>query len=101
MANPNKYFSSNNVCDIIEIFEDFLKTYDVRIPESDSEMIKDEGKHALEENETRIYGTVFGDLFYDLIGYFEKLEKLGTIPNVVNSYDAEIEIWDEEEKGEN
>ena len=90
MADPNKYFSSNNVIDVIEIFEDFLEKYNVRIPESDKEMIEDEGADALETNEARIYGTVFGDLFCDLLDYFSKLEELGTIPNVVNSYDAEI-----------
>lgn len=94
MADPNKYFSADNVVDIIEIFEDFLERYGVRIPESDKEMIEEEGADALERNEARIYGMVFGDLFFDILEYFEKLEELGTVQNVVNSYDAEIETWE-------
>ena len=94
MADPNKYFSANNVIDIVEIFEDFLKKYNVRIPESDKEMVEEEGADALEKNEARIYGMVFGDLFFDILEYFERLEELGTVQNVVNSYDAEIETWE-------
>lgn len=94
MANTKKYFSRNNIYDIIEIFEDFLGRYDVRIPASDKEMLKDYDN--IEENTARIYGTVCDNLENDLLDYFEQLEKKGTIPNVVNSWDGEIEDWDEE-----
>lgn len=94
MADTKKYFSRNNIYDIIEIFEDFLEKYDVRIPESDEEML--ESYDSIEENSARIYGSVCDDLENDLLDYFEMLEENGTIPNVVNSWDDEIEGWGEE-----
>lgn len=94
MADTKKYFSRNNIYDIIEIFEDFLEKYDVRIPASDAEMLED--YDSTEENSARIYGMVCGDLENDLLNYFESLKESGIIPNVVNSWDDEIEDWEEE-----
>lgn len=98
MADPNKYFSNNNVIDIIEIFENYLERYDVRIPDSDAEMIAEEGEDAIEVNQARIYGDVFNDLEGELFDYFERLQELGTIRSVVYNYDEEIKEWDEEEE---
>ncbi len=95
MANINKYFTLNNINDVIEIFEDFLRDYDVRIPASDKEMEEDNAEH---DNDALIYGMVYGDLEDRLLGYFERLSVNGTVPNVVNSWDSEVETWEEEKK---
>ena len=93
MANANKYFTLNNISDIIEIVEEFLEDYNVRIPESDEENKENNGN---ENMDVRIYGTVYFDLEDRLLGYFEDLAKKGTIPKVVNSSDDEVETWKEE-----
>lgn len=104
MADVNKYFTLNNIVDIIEIFEDFLIKNDVRIPESDKEMIQ-EG-YSIDENgenynSARIYGLTYADLESSLLSYFERLGEKGTVNNVVNSYDGEVETWpDSTEKDE-
>ena len=87
VTNTKKYFTLDNINDIIEIFEDFLDRYNVRIPASDEEA------GDVEENAARIYGTVYGDLQFDLLEYFEKLHKDGVVKEVVNSWDAEVETW--------
>lgn len=92
-GNTASFFSLDNINDIIEIFEDFLKEHNVRIPDSDMEMEKDGASP--DENEARIYGMVYGELQETLLGYFEKLSESGTVPRVVNSWDAEIETWPE------
>lgn len=92
MANVNNYFTLDNVNDLIEIFEDFLERYGVKeIPESEKQ--KEENNDA--DSSAIIYGMVYGDLQGDLLDYFERLETTGTIKNVVNSWDSEVEDWEE------
>lgn len=92
MANVNEYFTLDNVNDLIEIFEDFLERYGVKeIPESEKQ--KAENKDT--DSSAIIYGMVYGDLQGDLLDYFERLETTGVIKNVVNSWDSEVETWEE------
>ena len=92
MANVNNYFTLDNVNDLIEIFEDFLERYGVKkIPESEKQ--KEENKDT--DSSAIIYGMVYGDLQGDLLDYFERLETVGVIKKVVNSWDSEVETWEE------
>ena len=92
MANVNNYFTLDNVNDLIEIFEDFLERYGVRgIPESEKQ--KAENKDT--DSSAIIYGMVYGDLQGDLLDYFERLETTGVVKNVVNSWNGEVEDWEE------
>ena len=91
MANVNNYFTLDNINDLIEIFEDFLERYGVR-------EIHESEKQKAENNDASsaiIYGMVYGDLQGDLLDYFERLETTGLIKNVVNSWDSEVEDWEE------
>lgn len=94
MANANKYFTLDNINDVIEIFEDFLKEHGIiTIPESEKEKAENNDP----ENDTLIYGMVYGDLQYELFDYFVELANSGTIPKVVNSWDTEVAEWEENE----
>lgn len=75
--NADKMFTSatryyRGAIDIIEIFEDFLETRDVRILSSD-EAMKEEG--AFEGNSARIYGMDFADLEADIGSHIVWREK--------------------------
>lgn len=89
--DSNKFFTRNNIYDIIDIFDNFLEDYNIRIPASDEELLEDYSD--FEENTTRLYGTVCGDLEDRLLEYFEVLEQKGTISQVVNSWNDEVEEW--------
>lgn len=92
MANVNNYFTLDNINDLIEIFEDFLERYGVK-EITESEKQKAENKDT--DSFAIIYGMVYGDLQGDLLDYFEQLETIGTIKNVVNSWDSEVDDWEE------
>lgn len=92
MANVNNYFTLDNINDLIEIFEDFLERYGVK-EITESEKQKAENKDT--DSSAIIYGMVYGDLQGDLLDYFEQLETIGTIKNVVNSWDSEVDDWEE------
>lgn len=81
-------FTLDDINDIIEVVEDFLRRYNVRIPESDKEMIENGEDPAT--NEVLIYGMVYGDLQGDLL---DLLEKKYPKVNVVNSWESEVEAW--------
>lgn len=93
MANKNNYFTLDNVNNLIEIFEEFLRTYcdGMKIPQSEEEKADNNDT----DNDAIIYGMVYGDLQGDLLDYFEQLETIGTIKNVVNSWDSEVDDWEE------
>lgn len=86
-------FTLNDINDVIETFEDFLERYNVRIPDSDYEMT--ESGCDPKTNIARIYGTVYGDLMFDLLELFEKKAKAGKVAEVVNCWDDEVEAWEE------
>ena len=90
MANK-KYFTLDNINNIIELFEDFLRDYNVTIPESEKEKAEDGDT----ENDALIYGMVYGDLQYRLLEHFEDLSDKGKVVSVVNSWDAEVDMWEE------
>ncbi len=92
------YFTLNNINDVIEIFEDFLIERGIRIPTSDDEMLDSGGytKETIYENTARIYGTDYDDLQTSLLELFERMEEQGKVNNVVNSWDAEVEEWEDE-----
>lgn len=92
MADTKKIrFTRNNVYDLIEIFEDFLEAYDVRIPASDAEMLED--YESIEDNGARIYGTVCGELENSIMKYAKRLQAQGTIRQIADLFDDEIESW--------
>lgn len=92
MANVNNYFTLDNINDLIEIFEDFLERYGVKeITESEKQKVENKDT----DSSAIIYGMVYGDLQGDLLDYFEQLETIGTIKNVVNSWDSEVDDWEE------
>ena len=93
-----KYITLDDIGYIIDIFDEFLKERDVRIPTSDQSMIEDGGytKETLHENDTRIYGMDYGCLQGELLDLFEKWQKNGKAMNVVNSWDCEVETWEDE-----
>ena len=90
MANINKFITLDNINDIIEIFEDFLDENGVTIPASEASKIE---SGDVQDNDAVIYGETYSDLQFDLLTYFESLEKKGTVKNVVNSWDSEVETW--------
>lgn len=92
------YFTLNNINDVIEIFEGFLIERGIRIPTSDEEMLDSGGytKETIHENTARIYGTDYDDLQTSLLELFERMEEQGKVNNVVNSWDAEVEEWEDE-----
>lgn len=91
-VNVAKYFTLNDVNNIIETFEDFLKDYGVKIPESEKEKEEDNDT----DNEALIYGMVYGDLQARLLEHFECLNKEGKVVSVVNSWDDEVSSWEGE-----
>ena len=92
MTNVNEYFTLDDINDVIEVFEDFLEHYGVRIPESDKQMAENGDDPAT--NAARIYGMVYGDLQMDLLELFEAKADQGKVKPVVNSWETEIEEWD-------
>lgn len=84
-----KYITLDDINNIIELFEDFLGDYNVRIPESDREKMEN-GDH---QNTALIYGMVYGDLQYRLLDHFEELADEGKVAEVVNSWDDEVNTW--------
>lgn len=93
-----KVITLDDINDMIEVFENFLKDRDVRIPTSDQSMIEDGGytEETLHENESRIYGMDYGDLQGSILDLFEKWEGLGKLNKVVNSWSCEVETWEDE-----
>lgn len=93
--NYDHLITLDDIGDIIEMFEDFLKEREVRIPTSDKSMIDDGGytKETLHENSARIYGMDYADLQGSLLDYLEKLERKGKVVGVVNSWYGEVETW--------
>ena len=91
--NTNKYFTLDDINDVIELFEDFLGDYNVRIPESEREKAEESDP----DNEALIYGMVYGDLQFRLLEHFEKLEKDNKVAPVVNSWNDEVNTWAEGE----
>ena len=88
--SKKKYITLNDINDIIELFEDFLSDYNVKIPESEKEKMGDGGCH---QNSALIYGMVYGDLQYRLLNHFEELADKGKVAEVVNSWDDEVNTW--------
>lgn len=88
----NKFFTLDDINNVIELFEDFLEEYGVTIPESEKEKEENDSK----ENGSLIYGTVYGDLQFRLLEHFETLNKNGKVVNVVNSWDSEVDTWEGE-----
>ena len=88
----NKFFTLNDINNVIELFEDFLEEYGVTIPESEKEKEENDSK----ENGSLIYGTVYGELQFRLLKHFEALNKSGKVANVVNSWDSEVDTWEGE-----
>lgn len=89
----------DDIDSVIEIFDEFLKERNVRIPTSDQSMIEDGGytEETLHENDTRLYGMDYGDLQYSILELFEKWQEKGKINQVVNSWNTEVETWEDEE----
>ena len=85
----NKFFTLDDINDVIEVFEDFLRNYNIKIPESEKEKIENNDGN----NDALIYGTVYGDLQYMLLEHFEELADKGKVAEVVNSWNAEVEEW--------
>lgn len=94
MADVNKYFTLDDINDVIEVFEDFLERYDTRIMASDEEL-KENGETPYTNN-SRIYGMVYGDLQGDLLDLFEGKAAKGKVKPVVNSWESEVEDWGSE-----
>ena len=99
-----KYFTLDDVNNVIETVEDFLADYGVRIPESDKELIKDMWEvkngnlvddYGATENNAIIYGNVYGDLQDRLLELFANLAKENKVANVVNSWQSEVDTWEE------
>ena len=87
----DKYFTLDNINDLVELFEDFLRDYGERILESDREMEEENVHH---ENDSLIYGMVYGDLQGRLLKHFENLAQDKVVAPVVNSWNSEVETWD-------
>ena len=94
-----KMITLDDIDSVIEIFDEFLKERNVRIPTSDQSMIEDGGytEETLHENDTRLYGMDYGDLQYSILELFEKWQEKGKIKQVVNSWNTEVETWGDEE----
>lgn len=94
-----KMITLDDIDSVIEIFDEFLKERNVRIPTSDQSMIEDGGytEETLHENDTRLYGMDYGDLQYSILELFEKWKEKGKINQVVNSWNTEVETWGDEE----
>lgn len=86
------FFTLDDINNVIELFEEFLDDYGVVIPESENEKIEDDT-----ENGSLIYGMVYGDLQSRLLEYFEDLHSEGKVVNVVNSWNGEVEEWNDDE----
>lgn len=88
-----KFFTLDDINNVIEVFEEFLDDYGVVIPESEKEKVEENDT----ENGSLIYGMVYGDLQGRLLEYFEDLHSEGKIVDVLNSWDGEIEGWNYDE----
>ena len=55
---------------IVDIFEEFLDRYDIKIPSADAE---EEKERSEEENSAAIYGMAYGDLQDDIEMYLRKM----------------------------
>lgn len=83
-----KPITLDDINEIIETFEDFLAERDVRIPTSDEEMLEN-GEDTL----ARIYGMDYGDLQLALLELFETWKSKEKVTDVVDAWNAEIEMW--------
>lgn len=94
--NDKVFFTLDDINDVIETFEDFLRDYGVTIPESEEEKRMN---NAVYDNDWLIYGMVYGDLQFRLLEYFEKLTDVTERSViVVNSWSDEVEDWREEDE---
>ena len=84
----NNYFTLDEINDVIEVFENFLRVYNITIPDSEEEKARDNVN-----SDSLIYGTVYSNLQFDLLLLFEKLEKKNKVATVVNSWGDEVKEW--------
>lgn len=95
MRKKIKMVTLNDINDVIEVFENFLKDRNIRIPTSDMEMIVSGGysPETIEDNDAVIYGDDYSNLQDELLDLFEQMEKDGKVNNVVNSWEGEVKEW--------
>jgi len=87
-----KFFTLDDINNVIEVFEEFLEDYGVTIPESEKEKAEEHDT----ENGSLIYGMVYGDLQGRLLECFEDMHSEGKL-DVVNSWNGEVEGWNYDE----
>ena len=89
----DNYFTLDEINDVIEVFENFLRVYNITIPDSEEEKVRDNVN-----SDSLIYGTVYSNLQFDLLLLFENLEKKNKVATVVNSWGDEVKEWGDDDE---
>ena len=86
------FITLDDINDVIELFEDFLRERGVVIPTSEEDK-REEDPDGWMENDAIIYEMDYGCLQFELLDMFERWHKKGKTVDVVGSWNTEVETW--------